>query len=392
MMARDHVQRLFGIGALLVFAAAIRRAFFNDVSADMVNYVIPWYDFLQTHGFREAFSQNFSDYAPAYLYLLWFFTRLKFIPNLFAIKLISIFFDFMAAFVVYRIVIELTHSQNKAWVGFFGVLLTPVTVLESGVWGQCDMVFSFFIVAMICYLIKDKMLPAVISFSVALSFKLQAIFILPLLVLLFLRRKIPWYWSGIPILVYLLSILPAWVSGRPLWDLLTIYTSQIDNYPALSLNAANLWIFLSKPEEYSFVWVLSGVVLAGLVVLAYLVFRWKISKNLDPKSIVFDAVFFTLVIPYLLPKMHERYFFPACVLIILYACLDRKAILPAVLLQLTTGLSFLPYLFNASKGFVMAGAILNLMVISWFILMDVTRRQERIEPGPERLLAGQAGN
>jgi hypothetical protein len=36
--------------------------------------------------------------------------------------------------------------------------------------------------------------------------------------------------------------------------------------------------------------------------------------------------------PYVMPEMHDRYFFPAEILLCLLACVTRDAILPAVLL------------------------------------------------------------
>jgi len=64
-------------------------------------------------------------------------------------------------------------------------------VMNSGVWGQCDSIYATFCAASLVSLVRGRPWAASAWFGVAFAFKLQAIFLLPVLVgvLLVSRRS-----------------------------------------------------------------------------------------------------------------------------------------------------------------------------------------------------------
>ena len=74
-------------------------------------------------------------------------------------------------------------------------------------------------------------------------------------------------------------------------------------------------------------------------------------------------MFLTLA-PFLLPKMHERYFFPAAVFAIVLAFYRPRSALIALLFQLTVLLSYLPYLKGYPVVTVQLAAVANLGIVA----------------------------
>ena len=98
-----------------------------------------WYDFIVNNGYFYALKHGFSSYTPTYLYLL-VFSSLSGLPKIVAIKLISIIFDFVCAFFVYKIV-RLKYPEGMAPI--FAALLTlfsPTVVINGSFWGQSDVI------------------------------------------------------------------------------------------------------------------------------------------------------------------------------------------------------------------------------------------------------------
>ena len=115
--------------------------------------------------------------------------------------------------------------------------------------------------------------------------------------------------------------------GRSLWDLLTVYFSQAGQYSMLAMFLPNLYTWLgdSTAAEIS----RAGVMLAGGVVLCAVFFLYRRGFPLSPANLVSTGLFFALLTPFLLPHMHERYFYPADLLAVLFAvCLPREQRVP----------------------------------------------------------------
>jgi len=361
----------------IAFAIYLNVIFFPVESLDARIFLEPWYDFIVAHGQFHAFSQNFSNYSPLYLYLLSLISLLSWIPKLAAIKLISLAFDFSAATAVHQIVKLKRNDSKKAWLAFFIVLFTPTVFIESGMWGQCDIIFTSFLLWMIYAFLQDRPVATVLFFSIAFAFKLQAGFIAPLILLLFLTRKLRPYWILLPPLIYFLSVVPAWIAGRPLWDLLTIYFTQTTAYRSLSLSAPNIYLYFSHTKYFSIFSVAIGLGIACIFSVVYLFVRWKKSPFLPKAFILFDATLLTMFFPFVLPMMHDRYFFTAALLLVVSVFFDKKFLIPAILVQVSSVISY----FDSFHILFLAALIMNLAVVIWLLFYyQKSVRISRMEP------------
>ena len=355
----------------------LRIVFFPYYSGDSHDFLVPWYNFIASHGFIQSLSQNFYNYNPPYIYLIGLTTFFRWIPKLSAIKIISVLFDFVAAAATFRIVALKRADKQWAWLAFFTVLMAPTVFVESGFWGQCDIIYTSFILWMIYFLLREKYFAALVFFSLSFVFKSQAIFFAPLILLLLIRRKLPVYSLFIPVVVYFLSILPAWAAGRPLFDLLSIYLSQAGTYNSLSMNAPNLFFFFSGKANYSLTGVVIGLILAALFVVGYLTLRIKKNAQDSVDFYFFDTSLLAFFLPFLLPKMHERYFFPAALFFLIVAFFDKKVLWIGIFLQLSSLLSYLGFLYDLPVNTTAIAFAINLILAIFIIIWYWKKIQER---------------
>src|SRR5919206_1853225 len=214
---------ILGFGIFL--AIALRLSLFGFESADYDRFLSRWYDFIVTNGGFSAFKDTFSNYSPLYLYFLTLATYLP-LPKLYAIKTVSIAFDFLLAFFV-LLIVRLKNENRVVWMSsFFAALFAPTVVFNSALWGQADAAYTSMLVASIYFAIQRRPNLSLFFFSVALALKLQAVFLFPLFIVLLLKRRVPVYSLLIIPGTYMLSIVPAWLAGRPLIELLMTYPTQ----------------------------------------------------------------------------------------------------------------------------------------------------------------------
>jgi hypothetical protein len=200
--------------------------------------------------------------------------------------------------------------------------------------------------------------------GVALSIKQQAIFAAPFVLGLLLSRRVPLRLWPAAAVAFLLMYLPAWAAGWPLGDLLTIYLRQAGFMESLSLNAPNLWMvaqqLLGDKAE-----ALTGVALAAAAAAALWLTRRVASLRLEGPTLVAAALLSPLLIVGLLPRMHERYFFLADVLALVWAAVagTRRASVDAALVQLGSTLGILAYM-SGIGGLACLGA-LPMIAVTW---------------------------
>ena len=114
----------------------------------------------------------------ALLYLLALLTYTPLGP-LIGIKLISVPFDLVLGYFTYRIV-RLRYPHG--WVPTVAaavVLFLPTVVLNSALWGQIDATYTSLALGGLYFVLRRRPWLACIFFGLALSFKLQVVFLFP---------------------------------------------------------------------------------------------------------------------------------------------------------------------------------------------------------------------
>jgi Gpi18-like mannosyltransferase len=354
----DHLILIIGIA----LALALRFSLFGYESTDYKQFLSKWHDFIAHHGF-EAFAHDFANYNPPYLYLMAIVIYLfPFLPKIVAIKSISVLFDLLLGWFVYKLV----HLKYPASIllpvfGYLALLFAPTVFLNSSCWGQADSIYTMFLVACLYWICTSKQWLALAAFGFALTVKAQAMFFAPFLFVLLLKRQLSWKPFLLVPCVYLLTLVPAWISGRNFYDLLFIYIRQSNTYHELSKHAPNFYIWFPD-SVYDFLYpagLLLGLAVTFLVIAGII----KSSRAVDTDLIVQMSLVFVLVIPYFLPKMHERYFYPADVLAIVYAFYFPKYFHVPIVVIFCSFLSYLPYLFNVDVPLNLVSIFLGSVVV-----------------------------
>ena len=246
----------------------LRVSVLDFQSGDYNAFLSRWYDYFVEHGRWASFKDDFSNYPPLYLYLLSLSTLAP-LPKICAIKLISILSDYIAAAFIFKIVRYRFPNGPCPWVATALMLFLPTVWLNSGLWGQCDAMFTSGLLGTFFYLLIKRPAPAMVAFGLACSLKPQAIFFVPFLIGLYFNKQLSWKSLCIPPLVYTLCGVPAMIAGRPIWKVLLHWALQKNgNRPFLTMGATNSYQWISN-NYYEFL-ELSGVVLAA-VAAAFLV-------------------------------------------------------------------------------------------------------------------------
>ena len=327
----------------VVVALMLRLSLWNFENYDTRDFLVPWYDAIVNNGRWHSFASGFANYTPPYLYLLTLASYFPF-SKLHAVKFIALMFDFPLAYYAAQLV-RLRYPQQRTAVlaAFLLVLFTPTVFCNSALWGQCDAMYTTFVLASFYYAAQQRWRPSLILLGVALAFKLQTVFVLPVFVYLFLRQGFPiYYWLALPV-VYGVSIVPAWLLGRPLGQLLKIYVEQAHTYPMLTQNAPNFYQWLTPDAP---VWSKAGLMFTGglLYLLGVLILRSRVKFTRDIWLKV--ALTVLLLVPFTLPQMHERYFFAADVLSIVYAFYFPRFWYVPLLVVGSSLVSYSPFLYG----------------------------------------------
>jgi Gpi18-like mannosyltransferase len=276
--------------------------------------------------------------------MVWLVTYLPLAPVA-AVKLISFIFDFVAAMFVSILVGKKYQNNFIILLSFITVLFVPTVILNSAYWAQCDIIYTAALLGMVYYLIQGKNWPAFIWFGIAFSVKIQAVFLAPLLVLMFLKGKVKLYHFLIIPAVYIITTLPCVIAGRSLWDMLMVYFRLTSEQPELTFGFANIYQWFTAADYEMFKTAGIGLAAAAVTFLCYISYKSK--RLIDYEYIARFSMLSLLLVPFFLPAMHERYYFPADVFSIVLAFYLPRYTYVAVTICLVSFFSYLQNLFEA---------------------------------------------
>lgn len=305
--------------ALLILAGLLIKLLmlpFFPEPGDYTFFLKPWVEFIRSHGYWQAFRFEFANYSPAYLYFLLGIAKLGGEP-LIPIKLVSICFEYVAAWFIGGIAYQKYKEDWVRWCALAVVPLLPTVLINSSYWGQCDSVYASFLVGSIYFVLRKKPVLSILFLGISFSFKLQAVLLFPFYFVLFLKNRVKWYYFLLVPAVYLISLLPAYCAGRPLTELLSVFISQSEYYESLSLQFPNLYMWISDDHYETVKWI--GILFTFLFTLLMGgLLAKKCRTELTNDYLVRLALLSAVIFPFLLPGMHERYMYVGDLLAVAY--------------------------------------------------------------------------
>lgn len=347
----------------------------HGLSNEDVVILEDWYRHFYRNGKASLANENFSNYTPLYLYLLWI-TRLfsDWLGPVAAIKIIPTAFDVLSAFAIF-LMARIKFDDDKPYLFSAVFFILPTIMFNSTGWGQIESLYTSFLLLCTYFLLKEKPMYAMMMFGFAFSVKSQSIFFLPFLGVLFLMGRIRWFnFLFIPIIYVILAIPAVWI-GRSWASIFSIYIGQVGQFHSLSMSAANLYVFVSDSFYEVGLWIGMGVFLIAMAAWGWINWRAKIACNY--RQVMLMALASLSLVPFLLPKMHDRYFYPADVFSFATVIFVPEMWFVPILYQLVSGLSYSIFILDASTKYVMAAALINTGVVIYILYKQISSLKER---------------
>jgi hypothetical protein len=230
--------------------------------------------------------------------------------------------------------------------------LSPVLLIDSAWWGQFDSVFTFFVVMTVDALERRRTGQAWVWFALGILTKMQAVVVLPLLLVLTIRRAgWPALGRGLALaaVTFMLFVLPFLPLNGPR-AALRHYIEATNKYPFVTVKGHNFWFWaLASSRDMDAAWHLMppdteatwgqgiywgpisarlvGLGIVGALALLIMLRAWVYPERDDAFLLAAGlyAAFFTFA-----TQMQVRYLYPAAVLI-LFALIGRLYLLPLAL-------------------------------------------------------------
>lgn len=386
--------RVFTVIFLTVVSALaiLLRWFTRDFETEDYKYYLSvWFDTLKENGGFAGLKLSLGDYNVPYLTILAFLTYLPF-DSLYSIKFVSCVFDFVLAIFAALLTREFKKGEKAglyACIAYAVTLFLPTVFVNSALWAQCDSIYVSFMLISLYFLKREKITLSFLALGVAFAFKLQFIFILPLYILLYFRKRGIRLWHFLLLFVTdIVLCLPAVFAGRSLADCLSIYVTQGGEYSySITLNYPNVYALVGKFFEKETAWLsVFAVALVGVLAFYILYKRREVEKD-----ILRYGLLFSLIMVNFLPCMHERYGYFMEVLAVVYVLTRRRDYYLPIVLQLCNLSGYANYLASSSlawsNNYYLIAALVQTVVVLKFTydtLKDVPMSESMKEKADER--------
>ena len=360
------------ITGLAVFAAGLllRLAFWKAGSADTYAFEL-WFSSVREAG-MSAFTDFLGDYNVPYIAVMYFVTRLP-LSDFTLVKLVALAFDLLGPVAGYLIGKELavqsgfTEKASKyGLIGMALIWLSPITIGNAGYQAQLEAMWAFTGFLAVYMFWKKRPAVGMALWAVSFAMKPQGVFFLPFILLYYYRAKSfsVLHFLIVPAVIEVLSI-PSMIAGNSFLYFWKYFLGQSGRYPFGYYYYPNIWIWMRDLPYYVF-----GKVGIGMMVTAFaLVTIGFVRRGRDDDwTFVRDLellVWSLMTCAMFLPAMHERYNYPAEVMLPVLAVFDKKYRLPAAVLVvsgfLCNGMSY----YGWGKAEFYGLSILNMAVYAY---------------------------
>lgn len=322
---------------LLLTAFVIRivcAMLYRGHDSDM-NCFLAWSNRVVDVGFSEFYSTEvFTDYPPGYMYILyvigtirkWFQLGNNHILSIVLTKMPAILCDLAIGWLILKIAIK-RMPKIGAILCTCVYLFNPVVILNSSIWGQVDSVFTLAIVVMCYYIIEKKLPYAYVAYAIGVLIKPQTLICTPILIFgiidqIFLdgfNWKNFWRQLGLGLAAIALMLCLALPFG--LDKVISQYIDTLGSYPYATINGYNMWAMFGlnwSAQESTFLFFTYnqwGTFFIYTIVAVAAIMNFRSKK--DVSKYFYIGAFIVISMFTLSVRMHERYLFPALILLLM---------------------------------------------------------------------------
>ena len=327
--ANIAIAVLIVIGVVLRLLVTRAQGFPSDVGTFMA-----WAEKLAAVGPGGFYEPGyFSDYPPAFLYVLWAVGALFDGDVLrFAVKAISIPADIGIVLLVVPLVRR--HAGNGAAVLTAGLwMLQPAPIFGGPYWGQVDAVGTVPFLAALLAAGRRRWATAGLLAGLATMTKPQFGLVLGVVLVAagieLVRARDPrpiLRAAGAALATMLLLAFPF---GMTPGAFVGLVRSASETYPYSSLYAFNGWSIALDFWKDDATWVVPGAILLAIGLVASVVPLWW---RRDTAALLAVGAATVMAFYFLPTRAHERYLFPALALLLPFAVTRRRLLVPYLVL------------------------------------------------------------
>ncbi|MCR5796906.1 MAG: glycosyltransferase family 39 protein [Eubacterium sp.] len=325
-----YISIIMGIALII----KLYLAFKYDGYIGDINCFRSWSDTIYNEGIgRFYYVDEGNGYPPGYLFVLWIMACLRHLfkidnygdYGIMFIKLVPILCDIAAGFVIYKLAKERFSEFASVTLAVI-YALSPITTIDSAIWGQVDSVFTLCIL-LVCYLcMKQKRIAAYFVFCLGALLKFQTIMFAPILIYTIIDQVFLHDFNVKKMVRDLVGGLGAIASmfifciPFGLDVVIPKYINSLGLFEYCTINAYNFWAIVGKNwvnqnEKFLFVKAVNWGTVAIFVSVALSALVYFKMKNEKSKYFMSMAVLLTNMFLFSV-RMHERYLFPAIVLLL----------------------------------------------------------------------------
>ena len=341
----------------------------------------PLFEEMWNYDLLTGFAWADDGWSGVYLIICTLISRLETFSQLYAVKLVDMLCQCMCGAAALRLVRVRGRKAIAGCAAMLACVLAPTMLFNAGCWAQCDATFAMLTLWGLYLLLSDHPLSGCVLWGLALATKLQSAFLFPLLIVLFMNRKVS--------LRHILALLAAAfvaqiafvVDGQGVATVLNRYAEQIaiaKESIGLADNAPGVYglMNVASVREFSGMGLYLGIASALLVVAALLRSR----RALTGEILLLAALLLACGLPLILPQMNARCLYLAGMLA--FCCANNpRRLAVAVVLELISLCCYMQAIFNAT---VLPMTVLSLLAIGAAAVVAVELISLIVKPEEEK--------
>ena len=357
----------------IFFISMIFRIFFINIkSDDYLLFLNNWWNKINEYGGFNSLKYIIGDYPDSYMFLLCIGASIT-KNSLIFIKGLSAIFDILIFLFGYKIIKYFSKEDaNKySWI----LILLPGILVNSAILGQCDSIYTAFVLAFIYNILKNHNKLALSFLGIAISFKLQSLFIAPVILYLIATKKIKIYDLFFIILGFILPFIPTILIGKGLIENIKILMFQTSEYNYFVKSCPNIYsLFLLNYKQINIFLKYSLAIIVGIIAIFISLHKYKDGYN--DTTFIYKSFLISTIVVFLLPSMHDRYFYLANILGIIYYIVTSRQYLKGYCILSTLvyvlpvlSINFMPQDLKIKSDYMITSLVCS--TLNLFLILDL---------------------
>lgn len=372
--------QLFFLFCITAAGIMLRSSVFSVSSGDYASYIQPWISEFKAWGSLQAITSDYYISNIPVLYILYIIGLLPGSPML-LLKVFLGIFDFILAVLAGYLVSILTKDTMKTILAYGIMTVLPTVVASSMMWAQFEVVSAVFVLLSLCFIVKEKPYRSILCYAIATLFVSQALLLLPLYMLLWIKRKVGLQHLLLVPIAAVISFVPAVLAGRNIKECFYLYVlGGYADRTFLTRNFPNIYEIIGKDALIPEISTVSVLIVAGIL-MCILYYLSKKQFLVTPKILIQTALFISMFMTFFLPFMQERCGYVADVLAVIFVFTDKKKFYIPILQVLISYMAYSAY-FSGKTYVSMRAVAFVLLFLIFMVGRDLYKLTSnlRVEP------------